>query len=181
MAKEDSKVAMVAVLTIIMILSATVLTFVFGFTKPKIDAYAAQQKKKAILNVLPGATKYKTIQKGNLELYKGYDKNGDLVGTAIETKGPGFQGMIKLMLGMNLKNDKVLAIKILSHLETPGLGARITEPWFENQFKNKQFNDKFKAKSDVKAIAGATISTQAVSDIIENTIQKVQKVTDGGE
>ncbi|SJZ67239.1 RnfABCDGE type electron transport complex subunit G [Selenihalanaerobacter shriftii] len=181
MAQEDSKVAMVAVLTIIMIVSATVLTFTFALTKPKIDAYAAKMKKQAILNVLPGAVKYETVNKDGLELYKGYDDNGNLVGTAIETEGPGFQGIIKIMLGMDLRNDKVLAIKILSHLETPGLGARITEPSFENQFDNKSFSDNFKAKDDVEAIAGATISSQAVSDIIENTIEKVKSVEGGGE
>jgi electron transport complex protein RnfG len=180
MAKNDSKVAMIAVLTIIMIISATVLTFVFGFTKPKIDAYAAKQKKKAILNVLPGATEYKTVKDGDLELYKGYDDAGNLVGTAIETEGPGFQGIIKLMLGMDLQENKVLAIKILSHLETPGLGARITEPQFQNRFKNKSFSDKFKAKEDVESIAGATISTQAVSDIVKNTFEQVEKVTESG-
>ena len=182
MAQEDSKFKMISVLTVIMILSAIVLTFTFGFTKPKIEAYKEKKTKQAILEVLPGAKEYETVTKGDLELYKGYDENGDLVGTAFETEGAGFQSVLKIMLGLDLENNKILAIKILNHQETPGLGARITKPWFENQFSGKQFSDKFKAKEDVESIAGATISSQAVSDIVKKAVKKVEStVSSGGE
>ncbi|MGM0470984.1 MAG: RnfABCDGE type electron transport complex subunit G [Bacillota bacterium] len=182
MAQEDSSIKMVSVLTVIMICSAIVLTFTFSYTKPKIEAYKANQTKQAILEVLPGATEYETMEEDGLELYKGFDENGDLVGTAFETEGVGFQGVIKMMIGFDLKNDKVLAVKILDHQETPGLGARITEPWFEDQFQDKNFSDQFEAQKDVESIAGATISSQAVSDIIEEAANKVQSsVSSGGE
>ncbi|ADL12078.1 RnfABCDGE type electron transport complex subunit G [Acetohalobium arabaticum] len=180
MAQDDPKVKMIIVLTSIMIVSAAVLTGIFVFTKPKIEAHKVQAKKEAILEVLPGSEEYKTVNKNGLELYKGYDENGNLVGTAIQTEGSGFQSVIKLMLGLDLENDKILAVKVLSHKETPGLGARMTEPWFQDQFKEKEFSDEFKAKEDVEAIAGSTISSQSVADIIENTIEKVESATEGG-
>ncbi len=180
MAKDKINLRLVIVLTTIMIISATVLTFVYQSTTPLINEHAAVAKEKAILAVLPGAVEYKLIEEGGLELYQGLDESGSIVGTALEHEGKGFQGAIKLMIGMDLKEEKLLKIKILDQLDTPGLGARISEDEFKDQFKGKNFSDEFVAKADVDAIAGATISSQAVSDILKNAIKTVKDAYNGG-
>ncbi|AGB41908.1 electron transport complex, RnfABCDGE type, G subunit [Halobacteroides halobius DSM 5150] len=175
------KPRLIIVLTLIMIVSALVLTYVYQVTTPIIKAQAQEKKEKAILDVLPGAIKYKKVTKEGLTLYKGIDKSGNTVGYAVQNSGQGFQSIIKLMIGMDLKENKIIKINILSQAETPGLGSRITEKQFKAQFQGKSFSDAFKAKKDVDAITGATISSQALSDVLDEAIAKVQQVYGGGE
>ncbi|WP_018247862.1 RnfABCDGE type electron transport complex subunit G [Orenia marismortui] len=181
MGKEKIDVRLIIVLTSIMIISALILSIVYQGTKPLIKEHAAQAKKEAILDVLPGAVKYKELKKGGLDLYQGLDGSGNPVGVAFQHQGNGFQGTIILMIGMDIANEKILKVKVLDQLDTPGLGARISEEEFKSQFQEKSFADAFVAKEDVDAIAGATISSQAVSDILKNAIYKVEQAYGGGE
>ncbi len=181
MAKEKIDIKLIIALTLIMIVSATTLTFVYQATTPLIKEHAAQAKAEAILAVLPGAVEYKKIEKGDLELYQGLDDSGNIVGVAMQNEGNGFQDTIGLMIGMDIDKNKLLGVKVLEQLDTPGLGARMVEDGFKSQFEGKSFSDGFIAKKDVDAITGATISSQAVSDILKDAINKVQKAYGGGE
>ena len=172
---------LIVVLTLIMICSATGLTYLYQVTSPIIEAHAQKKKKEAILKVLPGAKEYEEVTKNGLTLYKGFDDAGNEVGYAFENSGQGFQSVLKIMVGLDLKNKKLLKVKILNQAETPGLGARITEQQFKSQFEGKSFADSFTAKKDVDSISGATISSQAMSDVIKNAIKQVQQAYGGGE
>jgi Na+-transporting NADH:ubiquinone oxidoreductase subunit C len=81
------------------------------------------------------------VEKKTMEekvLYVGFDQGGQGVsGYAFPLRGPGFWGPIYGMMGVNPQLEKVLGIAFYEHSETPGLGGRITEKWFENQFKGK--------------------------------------------
>nr|AIB09468.1 electron transport complex protein RnfG [Halobacteroides sp. TB21] len=168
------KPKLIIVLTIIMIISAGILTWVQQKTEPIIEQHAQEKKENAILTVLPGAEDYEEVTKGDLTLYKGTDSSGNLVGYAMENSEQGFQSVLKLMIGLDIEQKKVLKVKILNQAETPGLGARISEEEFKAQFNDKSFDDAFKAKEDIDAISGATISSQAMSDGIEDAIKKIQ-------
>ncbi len=182
--KEMSR--MIIVLTVIAILSGVVLAFTFNMTNDKIIHNAEVKKQKAISEVLPGLESYELKQKGDLSYYQGFDANKNPIGIAVEAMGGGFQGEIKMMIGFIVAEKKISAIKILSHLETPGLGARITEDGFKSNYKDKPFGDynvvKRPAANDleVEAISGATISSDAVTTIIENTLKAVEEAF-GGE
>ncbi|MCP4716745.1 MAG: FMN-binding protein, partial [Deltaproteobacteria bacterium] len=64
----------------------------------------------------------------------------------------------------------VTGIKIISHSETPGLGANITSDDFCRQFSGKDLTDShWKLKQNggtVDQISGATISTRAVTKAV---------------
>lgn len=49
--------------------------------------------------------------------------------------GQGFWGPIKGIVVLSPDIETMRNIQILEHQETPGLGARIEEPWFLDQFK----------------------------------------------
>ncbi|NQT59646.1 MAG: FMN-binding protein [Bacteroidetes bacterium] len=51
--------------------------------------------------------------------------------------GPGLWGTINIMVGYNSSLDALTGIGVVSQNETPGLGARIEEAWFKNQFVGK--------------------------------------------
>jgi Na+-transporting NADH:ubiquinone oxidoreductase subunit C len=82
-------------------------------------------------------TRVKEIDIKERSLYIGYEENGQTIqGFALPVGGPGFWGPIQGMVGIAPDASKVLGIAFIKHSETPGLGGRITEPWFTDQFKD---------------------------------------------
>lgn len=106
--------------------------------------------------------------------YRGLDADGNTVGIAFAVDGNGFGGNIRMMVGLDPVTRKLTKVKVLDHLETPGLGARITEQAFLHQFENKSLDDAFTAKNDVDAITGATVSSQAVAATIKAALSEVE-------
>lgn len=177
---------LIVVLTVISVVAGVVLALTFNLTNQKILDNAELKKQKAIAEVLPGFASYEEKQQGTLNYYQGYDANKNPIGIAVEAKGNGFQGEIKLIIGFNTIEKKITAIKILNQLETPGLGARISETGFKSNFTNKPFGQYTVVKHartndlEVEAISGATISSNAVTVIIQNALKSVQEAF-GGE
>jgi len=143
-------------------------------TKKKIDA---------IHQVIPDFDRLKRIAylppdgKDSVILYYGY-KNDSLVGVAVETYSErGFSGHIGLMVGFKA-DGTINSIEVLEQKETPGLGTKMTEPAFKDQFKgldiSKLPNEQPKVKKDqgtIEAITAATISSRAFCDAVQRAYQ----------
>lgn len=160
----NEQVKLVLVLTVIALISGGVLAETYKFANPLIEENRRMETEEAILQVLPGSSRFEEAYINGKEAYKGYDDHGQLVGLALPLEGDGFQGVIRMMVGVDIESDKILGMKILEHLETPGLGARIGEDDFQEQFRGKSINDKFIPGDDVDGITGATVSSRAVVD-----------------
>lgn len=180
-------VKMLLVLSITAAVSGGILAKVFHFADPLIQENKKKELQAAIFLVLPGAKDYKTLEKEvdkeKIVIYKGIDADGSSVGIAFEANGGGFQGNIKIMVGLNTDYLKLKAIKVLEQNETPGLGNRIKEPQFEDQFKGLEVKPKIEyikyrkpeKPNQITAITGATISSDAVVKNINNAVEKVLK------
>ena len=106
-------------------------------------------------------------------------KDGKTWSIAFENKGPGFGGDIGVMVGFDLGKDVLTGIGILTHQETPGLGARISETTFTDNFKNKPITAVFKVKKDngeVDAISGATNSSKGVCTAVQKCVAAYQAI-----
>ena len=83
-----------------------------------------------------------------------------------ETFGKGYGGDIGLMVGVNLENDTIIGVRVTTHSETPGLGARAKDaPDIVEQFVNLSMADTFKVKGNggqIDALTGATITSVGV-------------------
>jgi electron transport complex protein RnfG len=105
------------------------------------------------------------------------DKDGGLKGVAVEVSGnKGYSGEIKVLLAVSAAGE-IYDYSVLAHQETPGLGNKITEPAFRGQFKDKKLEG-FKWKvtkdgGDVDGITAATISSRAITEILERGLQIV--------
>src|SRR6056297_690613 len=162
----DTKISkLILTLAVIGIISAIALSFVYQWTTPYIQKHQAKARQQAVKSVIPNAEEFKEIQKNGQTFYEGYDSVGNRVGIAMIASGPGYQNVIELMIGVNINEEKIYGIKILSHEETPGLGARITGQEYKSNFEDKPFGDYTEVKRatqtelEVEAIAGATISS----------------------
>ncbi|MFA6618997.1 MAG: RnfABCDGE type electron transport complex subunit G [Candidatus Neomarinimicrobiota bacterium] len=175
----------IVVLTIISIISGGVLAVLDSFTRPRIEDYAEKVKNAAIYDVLPESVKVEVIKvkidDEEREVYKAIKKN-EVVAYAFQVSGSGFQSDLVLMVGVSPDFSELNSLKILSQMETPGLGTRIEEEWFIEQFKGLKLkpsvtyikNAKPSKDNEIQAITGATISSAAIVDILNTEINKVR-------
>ncbi|PIS33386.1 MAG: hypothetical protein COT38_05675, partial [Candidatus Omnitrophica bacterium CG08_land_8_20_14_0_20_41_16] len=106
-------------------------------------------------------------EKEEIIYYKGHNKDGKFIGAAFKAVGKGYSSTIETLVGM-LKDGTIVAIKVLSQNETPGLGARVAEPEFTAQFNN------IRDLSKVQAITGATISSRAVIELVKKRAEEIR-------
>jgi electron transport complex protein RnfG len=97
------------------------------------------------------------------------DDDGRSVGYCLTVTPKGYGGPIEIVVGIT-EAGKLRAIQILSHSETPGLGAKAPLPAFSGQYENRGSEQLILVKTapagddEVQAISGATITSTAVTD-----------------
>ena len=179
-AKKDTLINMFVALFVICVVSGGVLGVVYNATKEPIAAAETAKKTKAIKNVLPEFNELKetmvmsALEDVEIPFYLAYDADNNFIGAAVETfTNKGFSGNISLMVGI-LADGTLKNISVLQHAETPGLGSKMTEPTFKDQFNGKKadsFNIKVKKDGgDVDAITAATISSRAFCDAVNRAL-----------
>jgi electron transport complex protein RnfG len=97
----------------------------------------------------------------------------------------GYNDKIVMFLNIDIKNEKIAELKIIKEDETPHYGGHIKEDWFEKRFKGKTANLKLeivkmsaKKPSEVVAVTGATISSNAVVKGVNEALINYQKIKD---
>ena len=187
MAKSESTLKnMILSLTLIALVSSAGLGFVYELTKEPIALSVLNKKLNAIREIVPEFTnnpndelfRLPTGEGDSLDIYPAKN-NGEIVGYAVNTyTSKGFSGDISLMAGFK-PDGTIIGITVLNHKETPGLGTKMTEPEFKEQFTGKNPGEfMLKVKKDggqVDAITAATISSRAFCDAIERAYNTLQK------
>jgi Na+-translocating ferredoxin:NAD+ oxidoreductase subunit G len=187
MAKTESTFRnMVMSLTLISLVASACLGFVYEFTKEPIELSNLNKKLEAIKQVVPEFNnnpdkemyKLPTGEGDSLEVYPA-KKDEVLVGYAVNTfTKKGFSGNISLMTGFK-PDGTIVNITVLEQKETPGLGTKMAEPKFKDQFNQKNPADfSLKVKKDggpVDAITAATISSRAFCDAVQRAYNTLQK------
>lgn len=99
------------------------------------------------------------------------------VGYAFPIRGSGLWGPISGVLGLGGDLAALTGVTFTEQGETPGLGARIEEPWFKAQFKGKTGpfhmvpeGTGSKSPQEFDAITGATITSSAVRDMVNRAL-----------
>ncbi len=165
------------VLAVISAISGAALAYFNGITAD-IIAENRRLREQAAVSAVLGTETFTTTEIEGGKLYATDTPEGKVV--AFTTESPGFSGPISLMVSLNVDQERVQKIVVLEHSETPGLGARITEAAFTDQFKAKSLADPYRAKQDVESITGATISTRAVAEGVKTAADKVMALVKAG-
>jgi len=185
--KESSFKNMLITLLVITVVAGFALGGVYNVTKEPIALAKKAKAEAAIKAVIP---EFDTLQVYKVALEDGTDslvfnqgyKDGQLVGTAVETSSKGYDPTpIRIMVGFS-PNGEIINTSVIEQKETPGLGSKMKDDKFKNQFNGKNPNDfRLKVKKDggsVDAITAATISSRAFC----NAVQKAHStyLKDGG-
>ncbi|MGN0191804.1 MAG: RnfABCDGE type electron transport complex subunit G [Candidatus Cryptobacteroides sp.] len=200
MAIQSSFKNMLVCLTTICLVCSALLAGVYAVTAEPIAAAALKKTNDAVAAVLPEfaqASEEKSVlfEGKECKYYEVYDGEGVVMGYAIKSAEGGFGGPVSLMVGV-LSDGTVYNTNVLSHAETPGLGAKCTEPSFHDQFIGLDPSvtrlDVKQKGGDIDAITAATITSNAYTKAVAKAVaialvikegpevEEVEPVTEGG-
>lgn len=103
----------------------------------------------------------------------------------LPVQGAGLWGPIELLVGFAENYTTLTGIGVLSQNETPGLGARIEELWYQEQFNGKEGpftmveEGSADEKDEIDAITGATRTSEAMLGIMNRAVQIGPDVLEG--
>jgi len=188
-----AKVKMVLFVLVLGTILSSALISVNTFTTPLIERNQAVKLQKTILSAF--GYNY-TLE----DLEETYNKNITVIGEgeslyykaesgllAFPYKGKGFQGEITGVIAMESDIKTISGLAILSQVETPGLGSRIGEEEFLAQFPGQKFDPQLiytsagsaDSDSEIDGISGATLSSKAIINILNDNIVLINKIMEG--
>ena len=154
-------------LMIVTLIASLALAFTNHYTFEKIE----MQKESAIKESLDKVISADSFKEE--ELYYDAYEDDVLVGRVLKVDVPGYSSTINALVGINLENE-ITGIDIVSHQETPGLGADIEKDDFLRQFIGKT-KDRIKLRredGEIDGVTGATISSRAITDGVRELMEQ---------
>ena len=173
--REIAKVAFR--LFLIMILARLCLGATYTVTKDPIAQQELLQQEADRRAVLPEAATFEEVAieptGAVTACFRGLSEGGEPCGYALSVTASGFGGDIAMTVGVS--DGVVTGVRIGTHSETPGLGAKAADDSFLSQFtgkggeltvnKNGAQND-----SEISAITAATITSRAVTSAVNEAV-----------
>lgn len=117
-----------------------------------------------------------------------YKENGEIQSYAVPFEGPGLWGKITGYLGVTKDFTEATGIEFIEQDETPGLGGRISEPPYKEQFRGIDISEpqdgeyiinKPAPGGNVDAIAGATQTSNFVTDMVNKDLKQFKQEKGG--
>ncbi len=166
---------------LIAIVMSLILAVVYGVTKEPIAEAKKADKRDKLAQVMPqfdndpleleqSLSETPPGEAGNVMLYTGTVPGGTSGYGITSAVGTGYSGYFSVVFGLDIEGS-ITSVKILETMETPGLGSKVGEPAFIDQFEGKSLGEfEFmvtKDGGDVDAVTGATITSRAVCEAVK--------------
>ncbi len=174
------------------VFSALIIGFARG-TRIRVRANEQLAFEKAALNAL-GLFSFRTNAQASRLFHEHFQKHpeyhsawiclqdGTVVGFALPFEGKGFWAPIKGVVGLSPDGKNLLGLAFYEVNETPGLGARILEPFFRRQFENLRLQPDgpllelkpegaVLSEGQVHAISGATQTCVRLETILNEALK----------
>lgn len=161
------------ILFLITAIAGLLLGVAYESTKDIIAEKKEAVNQAAYKEVLPEATELSRMElpegvsENIIEVYE--DANA---GYAIKVMGSGYGGDMEMAMGLT-REGEIVAIKIISSSETAGLGQKASDESFKGQYTGKDASMVLEvtkqdaaADNQIEAISGATITSNAVTEAI---------------
>ncbi len=201
---------------VFMLVLSAILTFILAFSyqisRDRVEIYRTASFRSSLLELL--AADIVELQQQDIKLLKVEEINkiyqkyivekkldnktgqkyylftdhGKETGYVFPVSVKGLWSTIDLLAAVSPDFNQYIGIKVIAQQETPGLGARITEKWFQVQFIGKKIIennklDELKLVSEnekaldqqIRQITGATVSSRAVAVGVQQELQLIYK------
>lgn len=192
--------------TVMVIIVAFLLAFISSALKPTQDANVLRDTKNQILislNItgLKGVAidqKFAEVVTDTIQVEEKTIYQASVDGATkyvLPVKGRGLWGGLWGYISVNDDRQHVFGTYFDHESETAGLGARIKERWFQEQFNGKPiFTDnpqqvaltvvkkgQSKAETEIDGVTGATLTSNGVADMVTNGLQAYISFLSGGD
>ncbi len=184
MAVKSNLTTMVVCLTVVSLVCSALLGGMYALTAEPIAKANADILKASIGAVLPEGGELSEAQPvevgGQASEYYVSTKDGVPVAYAVKSTAVGFGGPLVLMVGITA-DGQVYNTSVLSHNETPGLGAKCTtDEKFFTQFKGLDPSARKlsvrKDGGDIDAITASTITSRAYVLAVDNALKALSSI-----
>lgn len=172
-----------AALLVICLVATFLLAGTNVVTQEKIFLNSLEKENSSRSIVLPQGKEYGevvTLDNG-ITYCVSNDENGEIVGYVFTSSAKGYGGDVGVMVGLDTEGV-ITGIEILSHSETPGLGANATSDSFKSNFVGKSgiltVDKNSNDGQNIKAITAATITSSAVTSAVNAVISEFEKFGD---
>ena len=186
--KPSMKQEIIPVLFLAIIVCASViaLTFTNSVTEPMIEETKQEAIDRVLTEQFPELDK--SVYDEDIGVYIILTDAGNdtftVSGFAFITAADGYGGPIDILIGLentsvddslNIDEVEIRGLTVITHTETPGLGAKITNKDFYGQFAGKNATEAQLTSEggSIDAISGATISSKAVSNTVHKDITNI--------
>jgi electron transport complex protein RnfG len=161
---------------------------------PRIEQNKINKRNRLVGALLPEAENFVPLdtpvevetvrgKKEAVQVYRAMSAAGQCVGWSFNASGPGFQDKIELVVAVDASFEKLAGFNVLSSNETPGFGDQIKGDYYRDQYKGAPagelklvtVGDPKKIDSEIVAITGATISSEAVVEIISRFVTQIKE------
>ena len=160
---------------------------------PRIEQNKLGEINQKMTSLLPAAAKFEQVADAEIDLgkgktskskiYKALSASGENVGWVFNAEGSGFADKIQMIIAVDKNFEKIEGIDFASINETPGFGDRAKQPAFRSQFtqapaedlKLTKIGDAGKIDAEIVAITGATVTSTAVVNSVNNYMRPVKE------
>jgi electron transport complex protein RnfG len=177
-------------------------SFVFGLLiavtsaglSPRIEQNKINKRNRLVGGLLPEAKNFIALdttieiesvsgRKEKVEVFRAESEAGECVGWSFNAVGTGFADKIELVVAVDSRFEKIAGFDVLSSNETPGFGDQIKYDYYRNQYKGApagelklvSIGDPKEIDSKIVAITGATVSSEAVVEIVSNSVTQIKE------
>lgn len=198
-------------LLVIALAAGIVLGIANEITKEPIAQQSAEAAEDSRRIAMPEATSFNAIRHADVngsarDFYNALDENGEIIGYIAVASAYGYGGPIDVMVGMNM-DGKVTGVSIGANSdfsETAGLGAKVKEQAFQEQFIGVEYDgsplefnssgggfripsgtiwvvrEEGQEEGGLDAVSGATFSSAAVLEAYNAACEALYELTGGG-
>ncbi len=178
----------------LLIVSAFLFGLLIAVTNAAWSPRIAQNKINKInakmTSLISSATDFKQIQStssgDDFDIYKALSDNDKCLGWCFIGSGSGFADKIEILIAVSSDFSESYGFAVLFSNETPGFGDKIKEPDFRDQFigaeaikftviKTSDPSKKPIIDNEIVAITGATVSSDALVNIVNHSISQVKQ------
>ena len=170
-------------LFLIAAITTALLGVVYRTTLEPIEIQHRRTQERLMKDILPQASEFRELEinaGGNINrVFEGLS-GGETTAYILELAPGGYAGTITMLVGILKADNNIAGIRVLSHSETPGLGALAVRENFYRRFDGLELVPLRVVKSspstgEIEAITSATVTTKAITDAVNEAIEWYNK------
>lgn len=120
--------------------------------------------------------RFEQIRSGKIKAWQNQDLTNQW---AFEATGAAMWGEMTIVGVMDLETSALLGLRVVNQNETAGLGSKVAEPIFAEQFVGLSFSPKVELSrsrfqnNQFDAVSGATVTSRALEGLLNKAIEAV--------